>query len=92
MKLSFQWNGNKAQTNLRKHKISFEEAKTIFEDPLSSTIADPLHSEYESRFVQIGMSSMNKILVVVFTDRNDSIRIISARKATKQEVKKYEKE
>lgn len=88
--LLFEWNPNKAISNKRKHAISFEEAATAFSDPLSLTIYDPLHSGNEDRFVLIGTSSRNRVLVIVHTHRHDKIRIISARKATKREKKQYE--
>jgi uncharacterized DUF497 family protein len=69
--------------------VSFEEATTIFGDPLSSTIPDPLHSDEENRFITIGTSHMNRILVVVHVDRGDNIRIINARFASGREKKKY---
>ena len=87
----FEWNENKAKSNLQKHKISFDEAETIFEDVLSVTISDPDHSIEENRFVDIGMSDKNHLLVVSYTERGERIRIISARKANKAERKKYEK-
>ncbi|MDL1981227.1 MAG: BrnT family toxin [Deltaproteobacteria bacterium] len=73
-----------------KHGVSFQEASTAFEDTLSLTIDDPLHSNDEKRLVLIGMSYNNRILVIVHTERGDNIRIISARKATKKERKYYE--
>ncbi len=88
--LIFEWDEKKAYQNIKKHGISFEEAVTVFGDPFSITIYDPLHSEGEDRFVILGMSNKNRILVVVHTDRDDRIRIISARKATKKERKQYE--
>ncbi len=88
--LLFEWDLNKAKTNLEKHGISFEEACTAFNDPLSLTIDDPLHSSDEERLVLIGMSYNNRMLVVVHTERGDNIRIISGRKATKKERKYYE--
>jgi uncharacterized DUF497 family protein len=86
----FEWNQNKALQNIIKHNVSFEEASTAFRDKLSITISDPLHSENEDRFVLLGYSINNRLLVVIHTDRNDRIRIISARPATKNERKKYE--
>ncbi len=88
--LIFEWDEKKAYKNIKKHGVSFEEAATVFGDPLSITIYDPLHSKDEDRFVILGMSNKNRLLVVVHTDRNDRIRIISARKATKKERKQYE--
>ncbi|HFD32927.1 MAG TPA: BrnT family toxin [Gammaproteobacteria bacterium] len=90
MVLIFEWDDKKASQNIKKHGISFEEATTVFGDPFSITIYDPLHSREEDRFVILGMSDKNRILVVVHTERNDRIRIISARKATKKERKQYE--
>ncbi len=86
----FEWNKNKAQHNLLKHGVSFEEASTSFQDKMSITIIDPLHSEDEDRFVLIGYSKNNRLLVVIHTDRNNRTRIISARQATKKERMKYE--
>lgn len=86
----FEWDRSKALSNLQKHGVSFDEAKTVFEDPLSSTIDDPIHSSYEDRFVIIGLSSNGRLLIVVHTDRDGNIRIISAREATGQEQRAYE--
>lgn len=88
--MKFEWDENKAKSNLQKHGISFEEASTIFGDPLSLTIPDPLHSEHEERLVTIGLSIKFRILVVIHTERGDNIRIISARAATKREKQNYE--
>ena len=79
--LSFEWDDKKAHGNELKHGISFSEACTVFGDSLSLTIHDPLHSESEDRFVLIGTSHKNRMLIVVYTERGDNIRIISARKA-----------
>lgn len=86
----FEWNPVKAHKNFIKYNVSFEEASTAFQDKLSITIPDPLHSEDEERFVLLGYSINNRLLVVGHTDINDRIRIISARSATKNERKKYE--
>ena len=88
--LFFEWDPNKAKRNLEIHGVSFEEGSTAFKDPLSLTIYDPLHSEDEDRFVLIGNSFNNRLLIVIHTERADNIRIISARKATKKERKYYE--
>jgi uncharacterized DUF497 family protein len=88
--LLFEWGTQKAKSNEQKHGITFDEASTVFEDPLSLTIHDPLHSENEERFTLIGVSHKNRILIVVHTERGDNIRIISARKATKNERSYYE--
>ena len=88
--LIFEWDLKKAETNLKKHGVSFEEASTAFKDPLSLTIDDPLHSSDEERLILIGMSYNNRMLVIVHTEIRDNIRIISARKATKKERNYYE--
>jgi uncharacterized protein len=88
--LLFEWDKQKALSNEQKHGISFDEASTVFGDPLSLTLHDPLHSENEERFVVIGTSHKNRVLIVVHTERGDDIRIISARKATKNERLQYE--
>ena len=90
MELEFQWDNRKAKENMRRHKVSFEEAMTVFSDFLSLTIPDPLHSEKEERLIIIGYSEKQRLLVVVHTERGDVIRIISARQATPQERKTYE--
>jgi uncharacterized DUF497 family protein len=86
----FEWDDNKARSNLKKHGISFEEAVTIFNDPDIATIVDPYHSENEERFVSLGMSFIRRLLLVVHAERNERIRLISARKATETERKIYE--
>lgn len=90
MGLLFEWDGAKARRNLKKHRVSFEEASTVFGDPLSVTIDDPLHTRVEDRFVTIGQSAWQRLLVVVHADRGDRIRIISARVATRNERVGYE--
>ena len=89
--LTFEWDSNKAASNLEKHGVSFEEAKTIFSDDYARLIADPDHSDDEDRFIILGNSIQARILVVCHCVReHDSIRIISARKADKRERKTYE--
>ena len=90
MGLLFEWDPKKARLNIKTHGVSFDEASTAFRDPLSQTIEDPLHSEYEERFVLIGRSIQGRLLVIVHTDRDERIRIISARLATKRERLRYE--
>ena len=90
MGLVFEWDERKAQQNFRKHDVTFEEATTIFGDPLSLTIDDPLHSKGEHRFVTIGQSVHLRTLVVAHTDRGNHIRVISARVATRKEREQYE--
>lgn len=90
MDAEFEWDLEKAKSNLQKHEVSFEEAATVFFDPLSLTIPDPLHSDEENRFVTTGLSNQQRQLVVVHSDGDDKIRIISARLATASERKNYE--
>ncbi len=92
MELNFEWDEDKAKANFKHHKISFDEAKTVFDDPFTITIDDPKHSIIEERFVDIGNSSKGRILVVVYTQRGDRIRLISCRKASDWERKIYEEE
>ena len=89
--IKFSWDNNKSQSNLKKHQISFEEAKTVFDDENARLIFDPDHSEDEDRFILLGFSCNSKILTVVHCYRDDeqNVRIISARKSTKQETKQY---
>lgn len=91
MGLVFEWDSEKAETNLKKHGISFEEASTVFGDPLSLTIEDHLHSYRETRYVIIGQSYRRRTLVVSHMERRGNIRIISARVATRREIVNYEK-
>ena len=88
--LSFEWDIEKAKSNERKHGITFDEACTVFSDSLSLTVHDPLHSENEERFAIVGTSHKCRILIVIHTERDDTLRIISARKATKNERSYYE--
>jgi hypothetical protein len=88
--LRFEWDQNKAKKNFEIHAVSFDEASTAFRDALSLVIYDPLHSEEEDRFVLIGNSHKDRLLVVVHTERDDNIRVISARKASKKEKTQYE--
>ncbi len=86
----FDWDNNKAKTNLSKHQVSFDEAKTVFRDPLYIDFYDPDHSEDEERYLIVGKSSQGNLLIVSYTERENLIRIISARKVTKAERKVYE--
>jgi uncharacterized DUF497 family protein len=86
----FEWDRVKATTNIKKHKITFDEAVTVFYDPLSATFQDPDHSIGESRFITIGISSRGSLLVVSHTDKGEVIRIISARNSTSHERKQHE--
>ena len=91
-KLEFEWDDGKAQTNAKKHGITFNEAQSVFADLLSSTFPDPDHSLEEDRLITIGTSDRNRLLVVSHTDRAGRTRIISARKATRRERNAYEEE
>jgi uncharacterized DUF497 family protein len=86
----FEWDSTKAAKNLLKHRVSFEEASSVFYDPLAATGADPDHSEGEERLVTFGMSSAGRLLVVFHTERGEAIRIISARPAIHGERHIYE--
>jgi uncharacterized protein len=88
--MQFEWNPDKANSNLKKHGVSFNEASTVFTDLLSVTFPDPDHSFSEERYVIIGLSSANRILIVPHTDRSDRVRIISAREANRNERRFYE--
>jgi uncharacterized DUF497 family protein len=85
-----EWNASKAAANLRKHDVSFDEAASVFFDPLSATGADPDHSLDERRFVTFGMSSSGRLLAVAHAERGDAVRIITARQATRAERRLYE--
>jgi uncharacterized DUF497 family protein len=88
--LEFEWDGHKAVENLKNHRVSFDEAKSVFNDPLLLTFPDPDHSDEEHRSINIGISSHSRVLLVVFTDRKGKVRVISSRKATAKERKLYE--
>ena len=92
MGLTFEWNEDKAKQNVKKHGVSFEDAAIVFSDPFSRTIADPLHSKEEDRFVILGSSHRPGLLVIVFTERGNNIRIISARRASPRERNDYEED
>lgn len=89
--IDFEWDINKANINIRKHGVSFEEARTIFSDPFELTISDPEHSIGEHRFLSIGRSEYNRIIIVSYTEKQSNvIRVISARVASKHERQHYE--
>ena len=92
MPMPFEWDEEKAEINLKKHRVGFEEAKSVFGDPFSITVDDPDHSEEEQRYIDIGKSEDGKLLVVIYTERGSKIRIISCRKATPTERRKYEEQ
>jgi uncharacterized protein len=90
--MKFSWDPRKADSNLRKHDVAFDEAITVFSDPLALIFDDLEHSEEEHREIIIGYSTLSRLILVCFVERTeDTIRIISARRATKDEVKDYEK-
>lgn len=88
--MKFEWDLRKAEKNFLKHGVSFDEASTVFGDPLAATVDDLEHSQSENRYITIGNSIKNRLLVVIHTDRGDRIRIISARQASARERKQYE--
>ena len=90
MALRFEWDPEKAAGNLDKHGVSFEEAATVFGDPLGRIVDDPRHSTDEPRYVLLGHSERQQILAVMFTERAETIRLISARKTTRRERREYE--
>jgi len=90
--MKFSWDPRKADSNLRKHGIAFDEAITVFNDPLALIFDDMVHSEEEHREIIIGFSTLHRLVLVCFVERlEDTIRIISARRATKAEIRDYEK-
>ncbi len=90
MVLTVEWDPGKAQTNLRKRRVSFEEASTVFGDSMSITIRDPDHSTGETRFLDVGRSHPGRLLIVPYTKRGSRIRVISARQERRRERKEHE--
>jgi uncharacterized protein len=88
--MDFEWNPHKAEINYKKHGVSFEEASTVFGDILSMIYPDPDHSNQEERYLMIGLSNKRRVLVISHVERDEVIRIISARQATKREQLFYE--
>ena len=88
--MEFDWAPRKAASNLRRHNVSFGEAATVFNDPLSTTVPDPDHSLDEDRSITVGLSYRDRLLIVAHTERGDRIRIISARELTRTERAQYE--
>jgi uncharacterized DUF497 family protein len=88
--MEFEWDDDKAARNIDKHGVLFQDAATVFGDPLSITYYDPDHSDDEDRFITIGHTTSGILLIVSHTDRGDRVRIISARRATRKEKKAYE--
>jgi uncharacterized DUF497 family protein len=90
--LRFEWDLRKAAANLKKHDVTFQEATSVFRDPLSITTSDPDHDSTASRFLDLGLSHRARLLVVSYIERNGGLRIISARRATRAEQSQYESE
>lgn len=90
--MEFAWDEAKAASNLKKHGVDFREAATVLDDPLSYTFPDTAHSTDEQRFITMGMSTLGRLLVVAHTETDETIRIISARLATRGERKVYEED
>lgn len=90
--MRFEWDPDKATSNLRKHGVSFEEAESVFSDPLFVVFADPDHSVGEHRLLIVGQSSERRLLLVAYTERTRGIRLISAREATRREQRAYEED
>lgn len=88
--MQFEWNREKAASNLSKHRVSFEEATTVFDDPFYVDFYDPDHSEDEERYLIVGESNQGRLLIVSYTERGNSIRLISAREVTRTEQAAYE--
>ncbi len=88
--MQFEWDSKKAASNVKKHGVSFDEAVTVFYDPLAATFDDPDHSMDEGRYVTVGFSSRDRLLVVCHLDRGDAVRVVSARRATRSERKRHE--
>jgi hypothetical protein len=88
--MKFEWDENKAAKNLSKHQVSFDEAKTVFDDPLYIDFYDPDHSEEEDRYLIVGQSTQGRLLIVSYTERGNSVRLISAREVTRKERRVYE--
>lgn len=88
--MGFKWNERKAEGNLAKHGVSFDEAATVFNDPLFVDFYDPDHSTDEHRYIIIGESQRNRLLIVSYSERNEAIRLISAREVTPAEREAYE--
>jgi uncharacterized DUF497 family protein len=88
--MRFEWDGNKAAENLKRHRVSFDEAVTVFYDPLAATFDDPDHSNDENRLVTVGYSARARLLVVCHVERSAATRLISVRRATARERKRHE--
>lgn len=92
MVIDFEWDPEKAKANVRKHRVSFREAATVFKDPLGITIYDPNHSDEEDRYITVGFSTAGRLLMVAHADRGSRSRIINSRALTRKERAAYENE
>ncbi len=90
--MQFEWDAIKAAVNVSRHGVSFDEAKTVFDDPLYVDFCDPDHSDEEHRYIIVGESQQGRLLVVSYTERDDTIRIISSREVTPGERRDYEED
>jgi hypothetical protein len=90
--MRFEWDSSKAISNVKKHRVSFDEAVTVFYDPLAATFGDPDHSQEESRLITVGYSARGRLLVVSHVERCGATRVINARRATLRERKRHEGE
>jgi uncharacterized DUF497 family protein len=88
--MKFEWDAQKERENIRKHGVSFQEATTVFGDPLAGTIPDPDHSHGEPRYITVGLTSSHRLVVVSHTEQGENFRIISAREASPHERRTYE--
>ena len=88
--MEFEWDPKKNEANIRKHGVAFSEAATVFGDVLSITVPDPDHSQEEDRYIVIGMSGQNRLVMVAYMERGECIRIISARELNRSEKRDYE--
>jgi uncharacterized DUF497 family protein len=88
--MRFEWDGDKAKANVKRHRVSFDEAVTVFYDPLAATFADPDHSDDESRFLTVGYSARGRLVVVSHVERGTATRLITARRASAHERKRHE--
>jgi len=88
--LQFEWDEEKSAANLRKHRVGFDEARSVLNDPFSLTVCDPDHSMQEQRNIDVGLSARGRLLVVVYVERGSAIRVISCRNASRKERRRYE--
>ncbi|MGO8818715.1 MAG: BrnT family toxin [Terriglobia bacterium] len=90
--MHIEWDASKATANIKKHRVSFDEAVTVFYDPMAATFGDPGHSQIEDRLITVGYSARGRLLVISHVEREGAVRVISARRATRRERKRHEGE